>query len=131
MPDAISAAVHTLIREHICSIAQLELLLKLHGEAGSEWTVTEAAKELYTAVSMTQPLLEALRMGGLLSRRDDSEPLYRYEPKSTELGAAVCELSQLYQQRRITVINLIYSRPPQGLQDFADAFRIRDKEKEE
>jgi DNA-binding IclR family transcriptional regulator len=131
MSADIPASVVSLLREHICSIAQLEILLKLHGEAGREWSVSEAAKDLYTAVSMTQPLLEALRSSGLLSRRDDAEARYRYEPKSPELAIAVDELAQLYQQRRITIINLIYSGPSKSLQNFADAFRIRDKEKEE
>ena len=30
-----------------------------------------------------------------------------------------------YQQRRVTIINLIYSNPVKTLQDFADAFRLK------
>ena len=122
MPDEIPAPVLQFLADHIRSIAQLELLLMLHRERQRTWTIAEAAKELYTAVSMTEPLLESLRAIGLVSLQGDR---YQYDPKSKSLDGIVDDLSQLYQQRRVTIINLIYSAPVQKLQDFADAFRIR------
>ena len=130
MPEVIPAAIQSLLREHIRTIAQLELLLKLHGQPQQEWSVEEAAKELYTAPSMTGPLLEALRASGLVERIESDGRRYRYAPKSEELAKTVDDLSQIYEQRRITIINLIYSAPIKNLQDFADAFRFRKKEGE-
>lgn len=100
----------------------------LHREWDRGWTVAEAAKGLYTAVSMTEPLLESLRAIGLVGYQ---EHRYQYAPASKELDQLVGQLAQLYQQRRVTIINLIYSGPVQKLQDFADAFRIHKKKKEE
>lgn len=127
MPDDISADIQRFLADNIRSIAQLELLLMLHRERQRTWTVADAAKELYTAVSMTEPLLESLRAIGMVKLQRDQ---YQYAPRSKQLDDTVGELSQLYQQRRVTVINLIYSAPVKKLQDFADAFRIR-KPKEE
>jgi hypothetical protein len=122
MPDEIPADIQRFLADNIRSIAQLELLLMLHRERQRTWTVADAARELYTAVSMTEPLLESLRAIGLVNLQGDQ---YQYAPKSKQLDQTVGELSQLYQQRRVTIINLIYSAPVQKLQDFADAFRIR------
>ena len=63
-----------------------------------------------------------------LSRSDDQEPRYRYEPKSKELESAVDEVSKLYQQRRVTIINLIYSKPVDHVRSFADAFKFKKEE---
>jgi hypothetical protein len=122
MPDEIPAAVQQFVADHIRSIAQLELLLLMHRERQRSWTIADAAKELYTAVSMTEPMLESLRAIGLVSLQGDQ---YQYAPKSKSLDQTVDDLAQLYQQRRVTIVNLIYSAPVQKLQDFADAFRIR------
>jgi hypothetical protein len=122
MPDALPANVRQFISEHIRSIAQLELLLMLRRNRDKAWSVEDAAKELYTAATMTQPLLESLRAIGLATF---SNGTYTYAPRSAELEQVVGELDQLYQERRVTVINLIYSAPVEKLQNFADAFRIR------
>src|SRR5688500_6221667 len=71
MPDDIPAPVLQFLADHIRSIAQLELLLMLHRERQRTWTIADAAKELYTAVSMTEPLLESLRAIGLVSLHGD------------------------------------------------------------
>lgn len=125
MPDAIPEHVHQLISEHIRSIAQLELLVMLRREPDKQWTVEQVAKTLYTAVSMTEPLLESLRAGGLLVATHTPELQYRYAPKTPEMERAIADLDRLYQERRVTIINLIYSAPTEKLRNFADAFRLR------
>lgn len=130
MPDDIPAAVALLVGEHIRSIAQLELLLLMHARPESSWTIEQAAKELYTAASMTEPLLETLRSSGLVARSEEAERRYRYGPRSPEVAGAVDELAKLYHQRRVTIINLIYAAPVKNLQNFADAFRIRKNEED-
>jgi DNA-binding IclR family transcriptional regulator len=131
MPDDIPAKVHNLISEHIRSIAQLELLLMLRREPERKWSVEEVAKALYTAVSMTEPLLETLRSSGFVAATGETPERYQYAPRSAEMGQAVADLDGLYQERRVTIINLIYSAPTEKLRNFADAFRIRRKEEED
>jgi predicted transcriptional regulator len=125
MPEAIPSAVQTLLREHIQSIAQMEVLLRLREYPTVAESVPELSEKLYTPESMTFSLLEGLKVVGLVERVDGSEPRYVYSPKSSELAHTVDQLADLYQQRRVTIISLIYANPVKHLQDFADAFRIR------
>jgi hypothetical protein len=130
MSDAIPAHVLRFLKDYVQSIAQLELLLLLYRDRDNSWTVEAAAKAQYTAIGMTQTALESLRGIGLLAVTSESEPRYQYAPVSSELDQLVAELAQLYLERRVTIINLIYSSPLDTLQSFADAFRIRKKETE-
>lgn len=128
MLDDIPPQVQQLLADHIRSIAQLELLLLLRAERERAWTVDDAARGLYTATTMTEPLLESLTMAGLVAANEGSPKRFQYWPKTPELDQTVQELAQLYHQRRVTITNLIYSGPIQKLQNFADAFRFRKKE---
>lgn len=124
MPSDLPADVHRFLSEYVQSIAQLELLLLFHRDPEKAWNVEESAKELYTSVTMTGQLLESLRAIGLISVTGDSQLLYRYAPKSAELQKLVDDIAQLYTERRMTIINTIYSGPLQKLHNFADAFRF-------
>jgi hypothetical protein len=128
MPAGIPESVERFIRQHIGTIAQLELLLLLRNEPERTWSVDDAAKGIYTAVSMTGPLLDSLRASGLLVRQEVG---FQYAPASGELEAIVAELAQLYAERRVSVINVIYSATDDKLQSFADAFRLRRTPKKE
>jgi predicted transcriptional regulator len=128
MPEAIPSSVQTLLREHIRSIAQMEVLLRLREHPAVAKTVPELSEKLYTPESMTLSLLEGLKVVGLVDRVDGSEPRFLYSPKSSELAQTVDQLAHLYQERRVTIINLIYANPVKHLQDFADAFRVRKSE---
>lgn len=128
MSDSLPADVQQFLSEHVRSIAQLELLLLLQGQPTKSWTVEEAAKELYTAASMTQPLLDYLVAAGLIAASGNPAHSYQYAPTSQDRARLVENLARLYRERRVTVINTIYSAPTKNLQNFADAFRIRKKE---
>ena len=128
MPDALPPNVQNFVTGHIRSIAQLELLLLLAENPARTMTVKDAAKELYTAEGMTLPLLESLRAIGLITVDQSPEPRYGYAPKTAELATVVADLAQAYRERRVTIINLIYSAPLEQLRNFSDAFRIRKQE---
>jgi hypothetical protein len=130
MQNDLPPDVRQFLSDYVQSISQLELLVLLQRDAEKFWSVEEAAKELYTPASMTEPLLESLRMNGLVSFGGETKRDYRYAPKSPALDKLVRDLVQLYAERRVTIINTIYSGPLQKLQNFADAFRIRNKEKD-
>lgn len=128
MSDALPNHVQQFLKGNIQSIAQLELLLLLYRDRDNSWTVADAAKNQYTAVTMTETALESLRGSGLVKIINDGETRYQYAPASANLDQLVGELAQLYTERRVTVVNAIYSSPLDTLQSFADAFRIRKKE---
>jgi hypothetical protein len=51
-------------------------------------------------------------------------PTYRYAPPP-ELHRSIAGLVETYRERRVSVINLVYSRPSDAIRSFADAFRLR------
>jgi hypothetical protein len=125
MPDDIRADLRDFIVNEIGSIAQLELLLLLHKDSSREWTVEAAARELYTGAEAMATLLEGFRNRGYVVTSESSPVAYRFAPTDAAVAPLVTDLARLYQERRVTVINLIYAGPMHKLQSFADAFRLR------
>jgi hypothetical protein len=130
MSDEIDLGVRTFIAEHIQSVAQLELILLLHSNPHQPWRAADAAREFGLSPEMALGLLRGLCQQGFASASDEADPQFRFAPKSAEFQRLVDQLATLYQQRRVTLVQLIYSRPVDKLQSFADAFRFR-KGKEE
>jgi hypothetical protein len=129
MPDDIRADLRDFIVNEIGSIAELELLLLLLREPQKAWSAQEAAKALYTAEDATAAQLESFRARGYAS--GDASVGYTFAPRAPELQQLIADLAQLYQTRRVTVINLIYAGPVQKMKSFADAFRLRKPKPEE
>ena len=129
MTDSIPAHVHQFLRDHVKSIAQLELLILMHGAPEQARTPEATAKQLYIPESFAGQLLENLRAAGVATV-DGDPPQYRYAPQAPHLGPLVDDLVRLYRERPVTTVNVIYSAPTENLQTFADAFRIRRKENE-
>ena len=116
------------ILEHIGSVVQLEALLLLR-RSGQPWTVEALARELRVEPNGAIVPLTDLRRRGLLRRLRDPER-FEYAPGTAETARCVDLLDAAYQDRRVTVINLIYSRPQDAIRSFADAFRLRPDEDE-
>jgi hypothetical protein len=84
---------------------------------------------MQTTAELAVAHIAALEGRGLLQceRRDGS--LYcRFGTRSPELEAQLQQLLELYRQRPVTMIRLVYEKPSDPLRDFSDAFRLR-KEK--
>jgi hypothetical protein len=125
MADNFPADVQQFIAQHIETLAQLEILLLLRSEPQREWEPAEVARLLYTAEEMCASQLADLARRGFLSGTPAPNPRYRYQPSSEELSQSVDRLAALYAERRVAVITLIYSKPVNKVQTFADAFRLR------
>jgi len=111
------------IREHIASVAQLEALLLLRSTR-AEWTAAAIARELRIDHAAAAEQLRELSDRGLAERIDVPER-FRYAPSQPEIDALVAQLESTYEDRRVTIIGIIYSGPAPRVQKFADAFRIR------
>lgn len=123
--SGISDRVRTLIADQIDSVVQLEILLLLREGADREFAAREVADVLRIGPAWAEPHLIGLCVRGMLVCSSGPEPRYRYQPSSPELKAAIDELAQCYAERRVSVTALIFSRPPNPLRDFSDAFRLR------
>lgn len=128
MTDAgIPDEVRAFIAEHIDSVEQVEVLLLLRRSGDREWTADAVSDEL-----RTNPGSAAERLADLTARRliapaggAPERPGYRYAPGTPALDQAVRGLDQAYAERRVSVINLIFSKPIDKIRTFADAFRLR------
>jgi len=123
--DVISKDVRDFVTAHIRSVVQLELLLLLQADPDREWTSAELANELRIAPDWAERESAELARRGLLMIFDGASPRFGYAAPSAEVNAAVEELARTYAERRVSLIEFLYSAPSGRIQSFADAFRLK------
>lgn len=119
--------VQRFIAESIDAADQLDILLLLYRTPDRSFTAREVSQAVFTVASVATLRLEALVARGLLSSSGAADPSYRYAPATSELARRVDELAAVYQANRVGVIQLLFARPPDPMQSFADAFRFKGK----
>ena len=65
---------------------------------------------------------------GILRKEADNEVRFQFKPTNDALWNITSELRDAYKERSVKVVQAIYSKPPDAVQEFARAFRVR-KEK--
>lgn len=125
----IDAAVKSFIHDKIESVEHLEILLLLHAQAERTWSAEEVVASLRNELESARIRLADLAQKRLLAvdlqgQTGTASPRYRYAPVGP-LAAAVDKLAATYSMRRVTVIQLIFSKPLDRIQVFADAFKLR------
>jgi hypothetical protein len=122
--------VRALLLETIDSIAQLETLLLLHRDETGAWDAVRVATELRVEPRGAEAQLAALAARGLLRPEGEgSARRWRYGPATSALARAVDALAVAYAERRVSVVEFLYSKPAppvDKLRVFADAFRLRE-----
>jgi hypothetical protein len=119
--------VQRFIAETIDAADQLDILLLLYRHRERSFTALEVSQAVFTVVSAATIRLESLVARGLLSSTGAGDPVYRYQPASEQLAERVDELAAVYQANRVGVIQLLFARPQDPLQAFADAFRLKGR----
>lgn len=126
--DGISDEIKAFIAEYFNSVEQLEVLLLVLRTAPREWTDTELSKELYISPEAAADRLLYFHNLGFLVVSEHAERSYRYQPTNSRLDRLTRGLEEAYNQRRVRIINLIYSNPLDRIRSFADAFKFRKDE---
>ena len=121
MNNGISPTVTSFLRDHIGSIEILEVLLLFHREPATTWTSDAAAAELRIQPRSTAGRCAALLKIGLLKQQQDA---FQFDGSSS-LARVVEELAEAYRIRRVTIIEMIFSKPVESSRLFADAFVLR------
>jgi hypothetical protein len=122
----IADEVRRFIHDNINSVEQLEVLLLLRSERSKQWCATEVSRRLFTVPASAAMRLDDLHQRSLLQKIEgEGEPLYSYQPQDARLDDTIAKLDQVYRERKDAVIQAIFSRPPDRIQTFSDAFRIR------
>jgi predicted transcriptional regulator len=119
------ADVEQFLLQNITSVDQLEVLLLLRSEPATSWSPAAVSRELATQPEAAAQRLADLQALHLVEAVEGPERGYRYAPGTGAQRSAVDRLAQVYRERRVAVITLIYSKPLNQVQAFADAFRLR------
>jgi hypothetical protein len=120
--------VKQFIIDKIDSVAELEGLLLLRGNPETEWDAGELARRLYTDEQQTAGILEHLYSLGFLTVKEGKTSGFHYQPNSPKLAEIADRVAEAYSNYLIPVTNLIHSKPETKVQQFADAFKFRNKE---
>ena len=115
--------IKAFIAEHIRTVVELESLLLLQRDPHQHWCAEELGRELRIDEQFALQEIADLIQRGLA--RCEEPGGCRYAPRTPELDQAVQELARMYNERRVSVIQAIYSKPTDPIQSFADAFRFR------
>lgn len=125
MVDSIPQDVRDFVRECIDSVARLEVLLLTRSEPDRAWTAEELGAKLYTSVESIAGHIAFLKAQGILVGTDPPEVAHRYQPASPKTEKLISQLADLYRERRVSIVTLIYSAPSDDVRTFSDAFRFR------
>jgi hypothetical protein len=122
----LSSDVERFLIEHIDSIAQLEILGLLYAEPETARTAATVAR-----IIGVDPAWAATELGRLVGRgfvapaTNGGDPAYRFSPSDPAVGETVERVLQAFRRRRVTVVDLVASKPSPHIRGFADAFRWR------
>lgn len=125
MADDFSTDVRQFIDQNIESLAQLEALILLRRDSQREWDANEIGKALYIPTDLAATLLTDLGRRGFATLIPPGNIKYSYAVADPRVDQLVLEVTDAYQDRRVGLISLIYSKPLNKVRTFADAFRLR------
>jgi hypothetical protein len=117
--------VERLLIDHISSVAELEALMLLRRRAPEELGAEAVGRELRIDPVWAGAALHELARCGLLDEQARSAPVYRFAPRTPALDEAVAALVQIYAERPVQVMNLIFEKPNPNVIGFAESFRLR------
>jgi hypothetical protein len=124
MRDDFPPGLKQFIDQHIESVPQLEALLLLRQQPQRQWLATAIAKQLYIPEEAAAALLADFVRRDFAILAAGEEAGYSYRARSDETDRLIDALASAYRDRRVAVISLIYSKPINKVQTFADAFRF-------
>ena len=129
MSKQLPAEVQEFIAGNIDSLEQLEILLLLREYQQESWTVERLYDRIRSNVESIRLRLEQLAGQRLVAIIAGNPPSFQYQPADEKLKQAVEQLSVAYRERRISVLEQVFSKPLLPLKGFAEAFRIRKDDK--
>lgn len=132
--EAIAADVRDLLRDHVWSYEQLEILLALHAQPDHIWDVQAIAAQLNISLDAASEALEHLCRSNLASGHGQPR-VFTYDPSSAARRATVDRLARTHDEQRVEIIKLMSANAMDRLRTaamraFAEAFVLRRKQKD-
>lgn len=127
MPDSgLPADVEQFISEYIRSVEHLEVLLTLAAFPEHKWSVADVFAQVRSSEPSVCERLEELTAQGIV---DKTAAFYQFLPKDAGMRATIEHLGLAYKERRLRVIQTIYSDRRRALREVSAAFRFRRRPK--
>lgn len=123
--DAFPEDVRRFILDHIHSVEELEVLLLVRAEPARLWDAEAIRQALYTSAASASRRLADMEAAGFVVPVEGQPGAYRYRPGPAEREDLLARLADVYRERRVAVISLIYSKPIDPLRAFVNAFDLR------
>jgi hypothetical protein len=100
MTAKLSRNAARLLRQHVRTPLELEVLLVLSGAPDRWWTAIGTAAVLRISAASVAPVLETLLVGNLLDIKMGADLLYRFAPIDPAAERAVREIARLHPVER-------------------------------
>ena len=117
--------VDEFILEKIDSVSHLEALLLLWNSRPKRWSAEELARRIYADTKSARELLADLQRSDLIVAVPDAAETYCYEARSEERDSLIGLVDATYRFQVVRISNLIHSKGPSAVRDFARAFRFK------
>lgn len=121
-PD-ISEDVREMIQRHLATMDHIELLMILRGGRDDSFSLDRLVEQMRKPRELVELCVEALEGAGLAAKLTDNT--YRYSAREETLDRTADSVVRLYNERPVTLVRLLYERPPTAINTFADAFKLR------
>ena len=120
-----SEQLEKFIAREIGSLEQLEILLFVSGNPHKWWTVQDIYNVVKSSPASVTDRLNEMVDRGFVRKETDSETRYQFAPTDENVWNITSELRTAYKEKSVKVVQAIYSKPPDAVQEFAKAFRLR------
>lgn len=118
--------VKDFLSKNITSIEQLEILLLVFRNTAKNWRQEEIAQTLGIQMDATENCLRMLSERGLVDKH--ASTMHYQASANEELHRQIATVAKSYSERRITMINFIFSRHLDRIRAFADSFKLKKDE---
>jgi hypothetical protein len=122
-PHELPAVVRDFLLERIDSVAELEALVLIRSDRVTRWNAETLARRLFVEPANAAMIIDALADRGLL-RHAGAAAEYAAEG---EQDAMVQRVVDAYPRFLIPMTHVIHAKARSSVQQFADAFRLRDR----
>jgi hypothetical protein len=123
-PD-VPPPVRAFVATHLRSLEELQMLVLLIQSEDRWWDADSASRELLVPLRAARVALDRLASRNLLDIRITGDVRYQFRPGTADLRDAAIACCEAYRANPLAVTTLASGAARRGLQDFADAFRIR------
>jgi DNA-binding MarR family transcriptional regulator len=116
--------VDRFITEEIDSVPHLEALLLVWRRRPRTWLADDMAQMLYVPRQNAERLLQDLAQRGLVAMTPGEPARYAYESVSSEEDRLLEAIDVTYRRELVRISNMIHSKAPAAVREFARAFRF-------